>query len=202
MAAAAACTVGIAPHSGWAAVVIVGGRPAAPRVLARERLEMADSQLHGSRQPYHALAVLPLPEARRRLVRFEDSAASLALTGLRSLLARTAAPGHVARGAGILDSAGRTGASLEAILASHAMVHTADGHHFRTALAQACEALALPVTRLAPRELTESAAATLHKSPKELAAAVSVLGRGLGPPWGADQKSAALLAWWLLARAA
>ena len=35
-------------------------------------------------------------------------------------------------------------------------------------------------------------------SANELSATLTALGRGLGAPWGADQKSAALLAWLLL----
>ena len=40
------------------------------------------------------------------------------------------------------------------------------------------------------------------RSPQELTTTVARLGREAGPPWGADQKSAALLAWLLLARGA
>jgi len=38
----------------------------------------------------------------------------------------------------------------------------------------------------------------LEASPDEISATLAALGRGLGAPWGADQKSAALLAWLLL----
>ena len=198
---AAACTLGLAPHSGWAAAVILAGTAAAPRVLMRERLELAAAELQGSRQPYHALEGLPLGEARRRLAKFEKSAAEKALAQLRALLARAAASGNVARAAALLDSAGRGGASLEAILASHALIHTADGHHFRAALVRACETLGLEVSRIGARDLMERTAAALHQPAERLAVAVAALGRGLGPPWGADQKSAALLAWLKLAEA-
>jgi hypothetical protein len=97
MTPAAACTLGIAPHSGWAAVVIIVGTAAAPRVLARERLELAEDRLIGSRQPYHAIEELPLPEARRRLARFEASAAGLAHAALERLLERVATDGAAAR---------------------------------------------------------------------------------------------------------
>ena len=200
--AAAACALGFAPHSGWAAVVILGGPVAAPSVLAREQLELADTQLEGSRQPYHTLAELPLAEAQRRLARFEESAARLALKQLRTLLARMAASGYEARGAALLDSAGRSGVSLKAILASHALIHAADGNHFRAALAATCEALGLPLSRIAQRELTARAAAALRQSAARVTAAAAVMGSGLGPPWGADQKSAALLAWLELAKVA
>jgi hypothetical protein len=179
--------------------VILGGPPAAPRVIARERLELAAPELEGSRQPYHALAGLPLAQARARLAQFENSAAELAFAQLRALTARAAADGHETRAAALLDSAGRSAASLEAILASHALIHTADGHHFRAALASACERLGLPISRIPARELTDSATAVLRQPPERLAAAVAALGRELGPPWGADQKSAALLAWLKLA---
>jgi hypothetical protein len=195
----AACTLGIAPHSGWAAVVMVAGTAAVPRVLARERLELAEERLSGSRQPYHALEGLPPTEARRRRARFEASAAELAHGALQRLLEQASAGRAAARAAGILDSAGRSGATLEAILASHALIHTADGQHFRAALAQACERLGLSVVRIRERDLAARAAAALHRPPAELAATVAALGRPLGPPWGADQKSAALLAWVLLA---
>jgi hypothetical protein len=195
-----ACALGIAPHSGWAAVVIVAGTAAAPRVLFRERLELAEARLSGSRQPYHAVEELPLPEARRRLARFEASAAGLARAGLKTLIERTATEGAAAGAAGILDSSGRGGAKLEAILASHALIHTADGQHFRAALAGACEELGLAVTRIPQRELLARAAAVLQRSPAALTATVAALGRTLGPPWGSDQKSAALLGWALLAQ--
>jgi hypothetical protein len=200
MTPAAACTLGIAPHSGWAAVVIIAGTAAAPRVLARERLELAEDRLIGSRQPYHAIEELPLPEARRCLARFEASAAGLAHAALERLLERVATDGAAARGAGILDSGGRSGTTLGAILASHALIHTAEGQHFRAALAKACEALGLAVTRIPQRELTARAAAVLRRPAAELAARVAALGRTLGAPWGADQKSAALLGWVLLAQ--
>jgi hypothetical protein len=196
----AACAIGMSPHSGWAAVVIVAGTAAAPRVLLRERLELAEERLIGSRQPYHAIEPLPLSEGRRRLTRFEASASGLARAGLGMLLERAAADGAAARAAGILDSAGRRGATLEAILASHALIHNADGQHFRAALEGAAEELGLAVSRIPQRELTARAAAVLRRPSAELAATVAALGRTLGPPWGADQKSAALLGWTLLAQ--
>lgn len=193
--------LGIAAHSGWAAAVLLAGTPASPRAVLRERLELADEALPGSRQPYHALEELPLPEAQRRLAAFRASAAQLAGRSLRALIQRARAAGVIPQAAGILDSAGRSGASLAAVLASHALIHTADGNHFREVLAQSCEELGLTVARVGQRELTARASATLGRSPEELMATVRELGRGMGSPWGVDQKSAALLAWLLLGAA-
>lgn len=199
MAPPPSCVLGFAPHSGWAAVVMLGGAPTGPRVLARERLALTEEGLDGSEQPYHALEALPLPEARRRLERFEASATRLAVSALQSLLQRADASGMRLKAGGILDSSGRSDATLEATLASHALIHTADGNHFRAALARACEAQGLAVARVVQRELPARASAALERTPEQLARAVANLGTGLGAPWGVDQKSAALLAWLLLA---
>jgi hypothetical protein len=193
--------LGFAPHAGWAALVALGGSAQAPALLLRERLEMADAALAGSKQPYHALEGRPLAEARRELAHFQASATALAVKGLRGFITQVRALGAEPGSAGILDSAGRSGATLESILASHALIHSADGEHFRAALASACAELGLGVMRVRLRDLPPRAAAVLGQSERELAAAVSELGRKLGPPWGADQKSAALLAWVLLASA-
>jgi hypothetical protein len=194
------CVLGFAPHSGWAAVVVIGGTPGNPLVLARERLELAEQSLAGARQPYHAIEGLPLGEAAARLATFQASAAARATAGVRTLVevARAAGIGPIA--AGILDSSGHVGRSLAAILASHALIHTADGNHFREALATACAAAKLPCTRIRQRDLAGEAAQALHRAPEALTATVAGLARDVGSPWGADQKSAALIAWLLLAR--
>lgn len=193
------CVLGFAPHSGWAAAVMLGGAIAAPRVLARERIALTEEGLAGSKQPYHALEGLPLPEAHRRLERFEASATRLAVGALQALLQRAEGAGLRLRAGGILDASGRSSASLEAILDSHALIHTADGNHFRAALARGCEAQGLAVVRVLRGELPARAAVVLDRTPEQLAQAVAGLGAGLGAPWGADQKSAALIAWLLLA---
>jgi hypothetical protein len=194
------CVLAFAPHSGWAAAVAVGGTPGKPLVLARERIELADEGLAGARQPYHAIEPLPLDAASARLATFRESAAALATCGIGTLVATARAAGIEPIAAGILDSSGRSPGALEAILASHALIHTADGNHFREALGNACTALKLRFTRIRQRDLLAEAARALKRKPQELTATVARLGREAGSPWGADQKSAALLAWLLLAR--
>jgi len=189
--------LGFAPHSGWAAVVVVGGDIDEPEVLVRGRVEMADPRLPGSKQPYHEVEGLPLQEAERRLAKLSDSAAAMACEAIRALAQDIGTKGSAPAAAGILDSSGRKGDGLAAVLASHALIHIADGNHFREALAEACRRCNLDVIRVRQKDLIDRAAATLGRSPAQLAAAVGVLGKRLGPPWGADQKSAAILAWLL-----
>jgi len=191
--------LGFAPHSGWAAVVVVAGDTDNPQVLARSRVEMADPRLPGSKQPYHEVEKLSLGEAERRLARLRASAGTMAHEAIRALIDDLGKRSSRPRAAGILDSSGRKGDSLAAVLASHALIHTADGDHFREALAEGCRRCDLPVVRIRRHDLVDRAAATLRQPPARLAAAVLTMGKPLGAPWGADQKSAALLAWLLLA---
>jgi hypothetical protein len=101
------------------------------------------------------------------------------------------ADGGRVRGLGILDSSGRAGRSLADILASHALIHTADGEHYRTALAAAAATCGLGVVRVAARDLARRA--TEVAGGREVDALLKRVGRDVGPPWAADQKNAALL---------
>jgi hypothetical protein len=192
--------LGFAPHSGWSVLVGVGlgDSEARPRLLARQRIELCDAEDAGSKQPYHAVEPLPIPEAARRLASYRENAGRLARAAIAPVLASLAADGRRVVGVGILESAGRKGLSLEATLASHALIHTADGDHFRDAIAAAAESCGLPVTRVRARDLDGRAAAIIGQPPDALREALQVLRREAGPPWGADQKAAALLAWLVL----
>jgi hypothetical protein len=196
---AAPATIGFSPHSGWAALVALGGDPNAPEVLLRERLEMTGGGLPGPKQPYHAVDGMPVAKAARLLERYLESATKLASDGLRAAVAGLEQRGFRVEAAAILQSNGRQGSSLEAILASHALIHTADGEHYRDALDAASRSCGFPAFRVRQGELAERAAATLKRPAAELQARVAALGKAVGPPWGADQKQAALLAWLALA---
>lgn len=198
MVTSGAAVMAFAPHSGWAAVVVVGGSRADPRVIARSRVEMADHAAPESRQPYHAVEALAVEEAARRVAGYMVVAAGMAYAAIQTLGQDLAESGYRATSVGILDSSGRKGSSLASILASHALIHTADGDHFRQALAAAAERCGLAVSRVPARALEAQAEARLGHPAPRLRQVVKELGRQAGPPWGADQKMAALLAWSLL----
>src|SRR5262249_14419060 len=106
MSAAPPRALGLAPHSGWAVAVVLGGSVREPAVIARERLALCDAQLPGSKAPYHALEPLPIAQARAQLVRYQASAATLAGEALTALVLRTGS----LRAAGILAGSGRSAA--------------------------------------------------------------------------------------------
>jgi len=195
-----AAALGFAPHSGWSVLVALGldGSDARPRLLVRERVELSGPEDPASKQPYHAVESLPVEEAARKLAVYKADAERRAHAAISPVLASLAADGRRVVGVGILESAGRKGSSLEATLASHALIHTADGDHFRSAIAAAAESCGLRVTRVRIRDLDGRAAAEIGRPPDVLRQALQVLRREAGPPWGADQKAAALLAWLVL----
>jgi hypothetical protein len=197
--AANTAAVGFSPHSGWAAMVVIGGSVSAPALLARQRVALMDEYDPLSKQPYHTVESMCIEEATGRLDGYFATATRLAHTSILAQSAALKQRGIVLRSAGILESSGRKPVSLSAILASHAAIHCADGNHFRNALAGAAEQLRLEVSRVPVRDIETHAAQCLRQPAKRLLDVVNALGSGVGPPWGADQKKAALLAWSLLA---
>ena len=163
--------VGIRDHTGWAVAVALGPGPA---VVDRRRLQLLDDSL--PRQPYHAAQDLPLDEAADLVARVEAAALEAATDALRALCAGLGRP--VAAVA--VGPAPRVPDSLERILASHTLLHAAEGALYREAIAEAAAGLGLPVVRFDLKTV-------LGEVDVDLAA----LGRGLGPPWQKDHREAA-----------
>jgi hypothetical protein len=190
--------MGVAPHSGWAAVVALGRTPEGPRVLARSRVGLIDSAFPESKQPYHAVEALRVEEAAQRLKLYQAQAERMSRSAMQQLRVDLGGLGYRVGSAGILDSSGRKGNSLTSILSSHALIHSADGDHFRDALAAAAGRIGFAVRRIPARDLESLAEEGLHRPVRELTNVVMQMGKQAGAPWGADQKKAALLAWLLL----
>ena len=185
--------VGFRAHSGWAAAVVISGKLASPLVVDRRRIEIADPRISGSKQPFHAAEGLPFKEAQRLIQRCIDSTDSLADRALRALVGDVEEKGYRVVGCGLLLASGRPLPDLAAILASHALIHSAEGEMFRETLVRASERRGLAVTKVRERELFETAAATLRTAADTLQRCLAELGRSLGPPWTQDQKLAALV---------
>jgi len=197
--AARAAAIGLRAHSGWAALVAVAGSPRSAEILARRRIELSDPAFEGSKQPYHAAEGKPLPKAAKILDRCAADAGRLARQAFREVAAEVATSGHWVASCGLLLASGRPLPALAAILASHALIHTADGELFRDALAAAAEENGWLLARVKEKEAYAAAAAALRLPPEELRGRVKDLGRSIGPPWTEDQKLAAVAGWLALA---
>jgi hypothetical protein len=191
--------LGFRVHSGWAALVAIAGSP--PAVIDRRRIEIADPAIAGSVQPFHAAEGLAPAEAEQLIQRCSESTQCLARDALRSAVDNLRETGHAVAGCGVLLGSGRPLPPLAQILASHALIHTAEGEFFRDAMVGAARHCGLEVTGIKERELLARASADLHASVEELQRRLAELGRAVGPPWQQDQKQAALVAWLALANA-
>jgi hypothetical protein len=189
--------LGFRAHSGWAALVVVAGPPGSPAVIDRRRIELAGPGI--PQQPYHAAAGLGLKEAEKLVRDCAHTARLLARRALHAVIEDLRNTGHEVVGCGILLASGRPATTLAATLASHALIHTAEGELFRHALTQAGEDCNLRVTGVKERELYARGAAELRVAADELGRRVTEMGRTLGPPWRQDQKLAALTGWLALA---
>jgi len=189
------CAIGLRVHSGWAALVALAGSLKAPEVVARRRIEIADPGIEGSKQPYHEAEEMKVEKAARYLARCEGASRERARAELEDVGEKLAGRGHRPGACGILLSAGRPLPPLASILASHALIHTADGEHFRDALAAAARDCGLAVVRVRERDVTAAVAKRLRLASEELVARVDGMRKMLGPPWTQDQKLATLAAW-------
>jgi hypothetical protein len=188
--------VGFREHTGWAAMVALGGGVTAPVVLARSRYELCEDEL--PRAVYHAARQLDLENAEKLVARVGQTARTAAAWQLRRTVAELEAAGYTVVGAAVAAPR-RVPDDLSEILGSHPLVHTAEGQLFRDALSDATETLGLPLTRFTQHELYEEAAVEVGTSDSSLKAQLTGLGRALGPPWQKDQKEAAAAAWLALA---
>ena len=173
----------------------------APRVLARERVQLVETFTYEFRQPYHTAEKMLLGQAREFIERVRDEARRLTHRAVHGLQSDLQKQGIALKRCGLVLASGRPLPELERILASHALIHTAEGELFRDALSHASERCDLRVTGVPERELYARGTLELRLPVDKLRSRVTELGRPIGPPWTQDEKHAALVAWLVLAAA-
>jgi hypothetical protein len=168
-----AVALGFRARSGWAAMVVVS----TDVVIDRRHVNLAGSGPPHTVQPYHAARGLGLRDAELAIERAASRARKLAAQAIREVLAT-----HTVMACGVgLDPEVRL-PSLATILASHPLLHAAEGQLFRAAVADAARDCGLKVMALPEKELRRHPPTAV---------------KPLGPPWREDEKlatAAALLA--------
>ena len=149
--------IGFRVHSGWAAVVAVCVDRGAPVVLARQRVHLVETFTYEFRQPYHTAEKMLEGQAREFISRMRTESRRLAYRAVQELESRTQEQGVKLTRCGLLLSSGRPLPALERILASHALIHTADGELFREALLHASARCGLRDFTIKETELFEGA---------------------------------------------
>jgi len=195
-----AAAAGFRPHSGWTSLVVVSLERGSPVVLLRERVHLVKTFNYSYRQPYHTAAKAGLEEGRAFISQVRNEAQQLAGGAFRRVQAKLACADYCLTHCGLLLGSGRVLPSLEKILSSHALIHTADGELFRQALIHAGQRCNLVVFTGEERELFATACKSLGMKTDSLAAVLIAIGKPIGAPWSQGEKLAALSAWLALTR--
>jgi hypothetical protein len=177
---------GFKAHSGWAALVVIGKSDDGLQLVDRRRIELVDpNDASWAKQPYHAADDLPADEARTLVTRGIESAHRVAVREMRAFVERSQIAGHEIAGCAVLVGTPMPEWTTEQILAVHFRMHKAEGVLFPAALVSAATGCGLDVVEVPEKELRASA---------DAARQIGQLGKSAGPPWGKDQKTAALAA--------
>jgi hypothetical protein len=185
---------GVRMHSGWGALVSISSDADSPELIDRRRIVIIEPTMEGAKQPYHFAETLSLEEAERHIQKCAAASQRLALKAIREMLDAVSVRNYRVLGCAMLLASGRALPSLPKVLASHALVHTAEGEFFRKVVREACEHCCIPVVGIRERELDEHAKATFGKAAARVRQHISTLGKTVGSPWTQDEKTAALAA--------
>jgi len=194
-------TIGVRVHSGWGAVVAVAGESGAKEIIERRKVVIVDAKKPGVTQPYHYVEEMEFRAAERHLTQCAIDSKRMAREALDHISSDLLKRGYSLAGTAILLSSARPLPDLDEILASHALIHTAEGEFFRQAFRHAFESLEVPVHGIRERELDERAEKAFGKLATQVRKHIDGMGRVLGPPWTQDEKTAALAAAIVLAEA-
>jgi len=179
-------------HSGWGAVVCMSSHSDSPELIDRRRIVVIEPTMEGAKQPYHFAESLSLEQAEHHLHKCSEASQRLALKAVREMLEAVTARNYRVVGCAVLLASGRALPSLEKVLASHALIHTAEGEFFRRIAREAFEHCRIPVAGIRERELNERANETFGKAAARVRQHISSLGKTVGSPWTQDEKNAAL----------
>jgi hypothetical protein len=183
---------GLKAHSGWAALVAVGQRDGDFVVVDRCRVELVADEW--AKQPYHAAENLK-PDAARDLVqRGVEAAHRIAGREMQAAVKRERERNNEVTGCAVLVTDPMPDWSVDEILAVHFRMHKAEGVLVREALAGATKACGLKLVAIPEKLLTKHAERALGIPASGLVKKIAALGKSVGPPWGKDQKDAALAA--------
>jgi hypothetical protein len=155
-------------HTGWGACVVVSGTLRRPEIVANEVIELLGDS---ERFCFHLAAEMKRDAARDWIDRVRQKAIANARRALAPLLTQAVSA------CAIVAKEGNLG-DLHHVLASHSRIHMAEGCFYRDILRDACS---VPARVVPPSSLDPSK-----------------VGKIAAPPWGRDQKLAALAAWTLL----
>jgi hypothetical protein len=178
--------VGFRVKSGFAIAVTLEGSASAPSAVSRRVIEMSDSAVPETRQPYHDGFYRAEVNARE-IARRVKIVKRCATQSIAALLKDTGA----ARAGLVVGSL----IEPEKVGNPHIRAHASEGRLFRTVLEDALTSRGVRCEVIVEKQLPERTAAGLQRAPREIARTLGGFGKALGSPWRADEKAAATAAW-------
>ena len=191
--------LGFRMHSGWGVLVAACGGAESLEVVERRRIEIIDSGVPGGKQPYHHAAQLrsqgcELRDCEQYIAACGALAEGMALAVVVDTWKELNERQCRITSAAVIMAAGRALPSVPQILASHPLIHTAEGEFFRLAVRRACEQLKIPVEAIRERDLQERAELAYGAAATRMQRRIATLGKTIGPPWTSDHRAATMAA--------
>jgi hypothetical protein len=188
-------SIGLRAKTARAIAVVLGGTTAAPLVIEKFEIKLADPKIPATAQPYHEVMDLPWAESQKAVRKSASAIEAIARKALAHLIKELQTKGLHVRAIGIVGAQDR---DLAKIGNYHIRAHAAEGVLFRRVLDLAADANKLKRRTFSDRELEEIAAIELGPNSTIVKRKLNDLGRTVAPPWRADEKQAATAAWLVL----
>ncbi|HEY5071341.1 MAG TPA: hypothetical protein VII63_04850 [Caulobacteraceae bacterium] len=189
--------MGVRTHSahglvegGWATYVVLAERISEPSILFRGRMQLCDSGIEGSEQPFHHAALMDFKSGEAFIERCRESSQDLAGRALEEIICSHGAP----KGCCVLTGPARPLPPLRAILASHGLQHAAEREFYREAVRDAAVRNGIATKMVREKDLP-TLAEQLPGTEASRRETLGAYGKLVGSPWGQDEKFAATAAW-------
>src|SRR5690348_13193930 len=174
--------LGFRTHSGWASSVLAAGRGGAIEVLDRRHVVLCDSEKDGSKQPFHAAEPMPLAQAESYIALCREATDGQAHEAIKTAQVICEHQGVNLCGICVITSSGRALPDLATILASHALIHAAEGEFYRDAILAAAQLLNIPASRLKAADALPHLAAQTDIGEADITKMLIAMGKAVGRP--------------------
>jgi len=186
--------LGFRVKSGWAAAVLLTGSARSPRLCDVQRIDLSDPRLPETRQPYHA-AMGRLETDTNKISRRVDVVRRITEKSIAKLLA-----GYRQQNFTIKRAALVVGSQIDpaSVANPHIRAHAFEGQLFRSVLEKSLQTHCIRTDVLIERDAYAQAAIQLEQSDENVRRMVQNFSRETEAPWRAEQKLAAVAAWFAL----
>ncbi|HSP06161.1 MAG TPA: hypothetical protein VLR94_03240 [Acidobacteriota bacterium] len=182
---------GIFIRSGKATAVLLTAAGAAPQIIERRMVSLADPSVPDSFQPYHVFETRSGSSAERVVEKLKAQAAAIAAQSIGKLVNDARRAGYQPDRAVLV-----VGSKIDpqTLKNEHIRWHALEGRLFRNVVESALASHSIPCSVVTSKEVFKFGAKVLKRQEEDLKRQVRDLGRSMGS-WRAEDKAASLAAW-------